>query len=152
MQKTILIAIVVIVLVVVILGIYFLFTSMNKNTTPPENIKSNITDIQGMKVEVLKEGNGVAVKNGDNVTVNYVGTLQDGKKFDSSIDRNAPFSFMVGEGRGIKGWDLGVVGMKVGEKRKLTIPPELAYGSVSFLMIPSNATLTFEVELLGISQ
>jgi FKBP-type peptidyl-prolyl cis-trans isomerase len=109
-------------------------------------------DIQGMKIEILQQGTGEAVKNGDKVTVNYVGTLEDGTKFDSSIDRGQPFVFTPGEGSVIKGWELGVVGMKVGEKRKLTIPPEMAYGSQGAGgVIPPNATLTFEIDLLAIN-
>ncbi|OGZ65740.1 MAG: peptidylprolyl isomerase [Candidatus Staskawiczbacteria bacterium RIFCSPHIGHO2_02_FULL_33_16] len=108
--------------------------------------------MQGMKVQVLAQGQGPQVKKDDIVTVHYVGTLQDGTKFDSSIDRNAPFSFPVGQGRVIAGWDLAIIGMKVGEKRKLTIPPELGYGKDGFInVIPPDATLTFEVELLGIN-
>ena len=110
-------------------------------------------EIEGMKVEVLRQGAGGTAKSEDNVTVHYMGMLAGGAKFDSSIDRNQPFSFTLGTGRVIKGWDLGVLGMKIGEKRKLTIPPELAYGEAGFISagIPKNATLIFEVELLGIN-
>ena len=115
---------------------------------------TNSYDIQGMKVEILRKGTGPAAKNGDHVTVNYVGTLLDGRKFDSSIDRGTPFPFTLGAGQVIKGWDLGVVGMKAGEKRKLTIPPELGYGSnaVPGSIIGANATLVFEVDLLTINK
>ncbi|MBU2539770.1 FKBP-type peptidyl-prolyl cis-trans isomerase [Patescibacteria group bacterium] len=104
-----------------------------------------------MEIEVLKEGTGEASKTGDTVSVHYVGTLEDGTKFDSSIDRGASFSFILGENSVIQGWEKGVLGMKVGEKRKLTIPYELAYGEAGYPpMIPPKATLIFEVELLGI--
>jgi peptidylprolyl isomerase len=109
-------------------------------------------DIQNMKVEILQQGSGEAVKNGDKVTVNYVGTLENGIKFDSSIDRGKPFVFTPGEGSVIQGWELGVIGMRVGEKRKLIIPSELAYGSQGAGgVIPPNATLIFEIDLLGIN-
>lgn len=96
-------------------------------------------------------GTGDAAVNGKKVTVNYVGTLTDGTKFDSSYDRNQPFTFTLGAGEVIKGWDQGVVGMKVGGKRKLTIPSGLAYGDAGVPgTIPAGATLIFEVELLKV--
>jgi FKBP-type peptidyl-prolyl cis-trans isomerase len=105
-----------------------------------------------MKVEKLNSGNGALSKRGDTVTVHYTGWLTDGTKFDSSVDRDEPFSFVLGTGQVIQGWDKGVAGMCVGDKARLTIPPELAYGQQGYPgAIPPNATLVFEVELLSIS-
>lgn len=95
----------------------------------------------------IKPGKGAAAKKGDEVTVNYTGTLTNGKKFDSSYDRNKPFSFIIGEGQVIKGWDQGLIGMKVGGERKLVIPPALGYGSQSTPDIPANSTLVFDIKL-----
>ncbi len=104
-----------------------------------------------MQVEDLKQGDGDEAKPGQSVTVHYVGTLTDGSKFDSSRDRGQGFTFKLGAGQVIRGWDQGVAGMKVGGQRKLTIPPELAYGTRGYPpVIPANATLVFEVELLGV--
>ncbi len=110
-----------------------------------------ITTPSGLKYEELQEGTGQAAKSGDMVSVHYTGWLTDGKKFDSSLDRGTPFSFKLGAGKVIKGWDEGVAGMKAGGKRKLTIPPELGYGARGFPgAIPPNAELVFEVELLKV--
>jgi FKBP-type peptidyl-prolyl cis-trans isomerase FkpA len=102
--------------------------------------------------EDIKVGTGEAAKTGDAVTVHYTGTLTDGKKFDSSRDRKAPFTFTLGEGKVIKGWEQGILGMKVGGERKLTIPASLGYGASGYGPIPGNATLIFDVELLKIEK
>ncbi|HLV81701.1 MAG TPA: FKBP-type peptidyl-prolyl cis-trans isomerase [Chthonomonadaceae bacterium] len=105
----------------------------------------------GLEYEDIREGTGPSPARGQTAVVHYVGTLTDGQPFDSSRDRGQPFEFPVGMGRVIKGWDEGVASMKVGGLRKLTIPPELGYGaSGAGGVIPPNATLVFEVELLGI--
>src|SRR5215510_8037279 len=103
-----------------------------------------------LKIEDLREGTGTEATTGKNVTVHYVGPLTDGKKFDSSRDRGKGFSFKLCAGQVIKGWDQGVAGMKIGGLRKLTIPPQLAYGDRGFPgAIPPRSTLIFEVELLS---
>ena len=102
-------------------------------------------------IEDLTVGNGATATAGQSVSVHYTGWLTNGQKFDSSVDRNDPFEFRLGAGQVIPGWDQGVAGMQVGGKRKLTIPPDLAYGARGAGgVIPPNATLVFEVDLLGI--
>ncbi len=111
-----------------------------------------VTTPSGLKYVVLTEGTGATPKTGQTVVVHYTGTLEDGTKFDSSRDRGQPFSFKLGVGQVIKGWDEGLSTMKVGDRRKLTIPPELGYGARGAGgVIPPNATLIFDVELLKIS-
>ena len=109
------------------------------------------TTPSGLQYEDLVAGDGEAARSGQFVTVHYTGWLTSGRKFDSSLDRRDPFSFKLGQGQVIAGWDEGVQGMKIGGKRKLTIPPELGYGEFGAGgVIPPNATLVFEVELLGV--
>lgn len=104
-----------------------------------------------LQIEKLVTGTGASPKKGEAVSVHYTGWLTDGRKFDSSVDRKEPLEFVLGMGQVIAGWDQGVATMQVGDKVRLTIPPELAYGSRGFPgAIPPNATLIFEVELLGI--
>jgi len=107
-----------------------------------------------LEIEDMEVGTGIEAANGDRVTVHYTGWLIDGTKFDSSIDRGQPFVFSLGAGQVIQGWDRGVRGMQVGGIRKLTIPPELAYGDrpVGGGLIPANSTLVFEVQLLEIGR
>jgi len=105
-----------------------------------------------MKIEKITTGDGGSPKQGDTVTVHYTGWLPDGTKFDSSVDRDEPFAFVLGTGQVIRGWDEGVATMRVGDKARLTIPPGLAYGEAGYPgAIPPNSTLIFEVELLSVS-
>jgi FKBP-type peptidyl-prolyl cis-trans isomerase len=135
--------------------LFFFFRATAPETPePPMNPSNDNTTMEQpteLQIETLQEGTGEEAKTGDNVAVHYTGTLTDGTKFDSSVDRGTPFEFPLGAGKVIKGWDQGVVGMKVGEKRKLTIPSDLAYGDGGFPpVIPPKATLVFEVELIEI--
>ncbi|MDD3647325.1 MAG: FKBP-type peptidyl-prolyl cis-trans isomerase [Candidatus Dojkabacteria bacterium] len=111
---------------------------------------SEAEDFDEFKKEDLEIGNGEEVKNGDTVRVHYTGTLIDGTKFDSSVDRNEPFEFTVGAGGVIEGWEKGLIGMKVEGKRKLEIPSSMGYGAAGSGTIPANAGLIFEIELLEI--
>ena len=128
-----------------------------QNTTQPEVKKDEVKGTDGVKITILKEGTGQVAKSGDTVAMNYTGKLTNGTTFDSNVDPKfnhvQPFVFTIDGHQVIKGWDIGVAGMKVGEKRKLTIPPELGYGAQSpSPAIPANSILIFEVELLGINQ
>jgi FKBP-type peptidyl-prolyl cis-trans isomerase len=115
-------------------------------STPPQG------QVTELKIEDTKVGTGAEAKTGDLVTVNYTGYLTDGTKFDSSLDSGQPFKFTIGKGEVIQGWDQGFAGMKVGGTRKLTIPPELGYGAQGAGgVIPPNAVLVFDVELLGVN-
>jgi len=154
----------------IFIGLFILLSQKPKNTFPLEDFsniplsvtptpqglkfinqtqsKSTMTDL---KIEDLIVGTGAEVKSGDTVAINYVGTLEDGTKFDSSYDRGQPFETQIGVGAVIKGWDLGVPGMKVGGKRRLSIPSALAYGERGAGgVIPPNANLIFEVELVSV--
>ena len=110
-----------------------------------------VTTPSGLQYEDIKAGTGLEPKAGQTVVVHYTGWLTNGKKFDSSVDRNTPYKFVLGRGKVIKGWDEGVSTMKVGGERKLTIPPDLAYGAKGFPgAIPPNSTLIFNVRLLRV--
>ncbi len=117
-----------------------------------DNTSKSQTSMDKLLIETIKEGSGETVtKKGDTISVHYTGTLLDGTKFDSSVDRGEPFSFTLGAGQVIRGWDEGLLGMKIGEKRKLTIPSEMGYGSRGAgAAIPPNSVLIFETELIGI--
>jgi FKBP-type peptidyl-prolyl cis-trans isomerase FkpA len=119
---------------------------------PSKTTGKGTTTASGLKYWDLKKGTGAVAKAGATVKVHYTGWLTDGKKFDSSVDRNEPFEFKLGAGMVIRGWDEGVAGMKVGGKRQLQIPPDLGYGARGAgAAIPPNAMLVFDVELLGVS-
>lgn len=129
------------VVLVLAIGIYI------KNSSTQNTVNTGMNEL---KIEDIKVGTGEEAKPGDKVTVNYLGTFTDGRKFDSSYDRKEPFEFTLGAHQVISGWDEGVKGMKVGGKRKLTVPPEMGYGSEDYGPIPGNSTLLFEVELLAV--
>ena len=128
-----------IIVILVIIGSYFLYKQQTNNME------------KGLIIETLKEGAGEKAKDNDKITVHYTGWLEDGTKFDSSKDRGLAFIFTLGIGQVIQGWDKGMLGAKIGEVRKLTISPDLAYGqSGAGSMIPPNSTLVFEVEIVNI--
>jgi FKBP-type peptidyl-prolyl cis-trans isomerase len=123
-------------------GLITLFTNTTQSKTAAQK-----NELMGQDIIV---GTGETATPGKRVTVHYTGKLQDGTVFDSSLDRNEPFQFVLGSGQVIKGWDEGIVGMKVGGKRLLVVPPEMGYGYSDYGPIPGGSTLTFEVELLKV--
>jgi len=145
-MKDILIAVVVLIL---ILGLFW-FVSTRDRT---EELPDNNMETEELRVETLREGEGEEAQNGDTLTVHYTGMLEDGTVFDASLERGTPFEFVLGVGLVIEGWELGMLGAKVGEVRRLTIPPHLGYGEVEVGngLIPANSTLIFDVEVLEIN-
>jgi len=148
-------------LIVIIVVVVLIFITINNKggsttqVTDQENMQN--TQQEGVQVTIIKEGSGDVAKSGDTVDMNYTGKLADGTVFDSNVDPKfghvEPFSFTIGAGEVIQGWEVGVAGMKVGEKRTLIIAPEFAYGATGAGgVIPPNATISFEVELLGIKK
>lgn len=119
-------------------------------TTGAINLKNPTTTPSGLKYEDVVVGTGASPRAGQRVTVHYTGTFVSGEKFDSSRDKGQPFNFVIGNGNVIKGWDEGVLTMKVGGKRLLEIPPALGYGNRDYGPIPGGSTLLFEVELLAV--
>ncbi len=133
----------------VIVLVLLLCACQAASSNEPEVTTPMTTTPSGLQYQEITEGTGATPRSGQTVSVHYTGWLADGKKFDSSRDRGQPLQFVLGRGEVIKGWEEGVATMKVGGKRKLIIPPALGYGAAGFgSVIPPNATLTFEVELL----
>jgi FKBP-type peptidyl-prolyl cis-trans isomerase len=165
MEKNTKITIIISIVVILAIAALLYFAFREKTEAPTENNKAdtsqasvlntiNKNNESKMKIEILKEGTGEESKAGDKLAVNYTGTLENGVKFDSSLNPGrTPFVFTVGAGDVIQGWDQGMIGMKVGEQRKLTIPPELGYGAYGAGngLIPPNSTLIFVVDLLKIN-
>jgi peptidylprolyl isomerase len=140
------------IILVAALAIYGIFRFRQEEQNKVTLGENMITTQSGLQYEDLARGKGAEAQPGDEVKVHYTGWLEDGTKFDSSVDRDQPFEFTLGEGQVIPGWDEGVTGMKVGGVRQLVIPPELGYGSQGAgIIIPPNATLIFEVELLEVN-
>jgi hypothetical protein len=156
-QRTIIGIIAILVLALIAFLVYRDYTTKSPkypigtlDTTPPTPSASTVTTASGLTYEDLQVGDGATAKTGDSVTVNYTGWLEDGTKFDSSIDRGQTFDFTIGAGNVIVGWDEGVAGMRVNGARLLVIPPSLGYGSTANNSIPANSTLIFEVQLVAI--
>ena len=125
-------------------------TATGANSVTPTKTLQNISTVKGLEVYDEQVGTGDVAKAGQTITAHYIGYLTNGQKFDSSVDRGQPFSFKLGAGQVIKGWDQGIAGMKVGGIRRLVVSPELGYGSQAMGPIPPNSTLIFEVQLLGV--
>ncbi len=146
-------------IIIVLLAIILSFYLLNE-ILKPEEVTEKIEEtgseetVKDLAIEILEEGTGEEAQNGDSLKVHYTGTLEDGTKFDSSLDRGDPFVFTLGVGQVIKGWDLGLLGAKVGDKRRLTIPADLGYGETGAAegKIPPGATLIFEIEILEINK
>lgn len=144
-------------LTIIFLGVLAALLFINQSTQPKEQLilpstqTKEAMDVDQLIIEDIATGSGQEVKSGDTVVMHYTGTLLDGTKFDSSVDRGQPFETQIGVGQVIEGWDQGIPGMKVGGKRRLTIPSALGYGSTGAGgLIPPNAALIFDVELLEI--
>lgn len=150
-MKTEIKEIVYVIIILLVLALAFFLLTRPKELNAPTTEQDSAENMDEVKIEILQEGTGEASKNGDVLSVHYTGTLEDGTKFDSSVDRGTPFSFTLGAGQVIQGWEQGMLGMKVGEKRRLTIPYSLGYGENGYGPIPPKATLIFEVELLKIN-
>ena len=139
----------------IILSLTIFMTACTKKENQTNNPESTMTEAEKnakVDIKIILEGKGKGAKKGDTLKMHYTGFLTDETKFDSSIDKGKPFQFVLGVGQVIKGWDLGVVGMKVGEKRRLTIPYELGYGDQGRPpVIPARATLIFDIELIDIN-
>lgn len=152
-RKILIIAVVLILIVIAALGLVWMLSLGNGGLGSNNDSEKNFT-VQGVNVEVMREGRGEEmVKASDYMVINYINKLSDGTKIDSSYDSNRrPLTFKVGAGEVLKGWDAGLIGMKVGEIRKLTIPPDQAFGAEGFPAagIPKNATIVSEIELLAI--
>ena len=143
------------ILLAIVWGIFIMASAFaqSNNSGPTKVDGKPTTTPTGLQYWDIVVGKGASAVAGKNVKVHYTGWLTDGKKFDSSVDRNEPFSFSLGAGQVIKGWDQGVAGMKVGGKRQLKIPPDLGYGARGAGgVIPPNATLIFDVELLDVGK
>jgi len=138
------------VVAIIIIAILVILGYQSRGGEEPTLQGASVGTIGGLSIEDAVVGTSTEARVGDTVTVHYVGTLMDGTQFDSSIDRGEPFSFTIGAGQVIQGWEQGLVGMKVGGKRVLTIAPELAYGAQTVGPIPANSTLKFEVELITV--
>jgi FKBP-type peptidyl-prolyl cis-trans isomerase FkpA len=139
-------------IVLVIAGVFALQTRDTNKEQAVEPTQSNTTQQTPTELQITdtQVGTGAEAVAGKTISVHYTGTLTNGTKFDSSVDRGTPFEFLLGSGQVIKGWDQGFNGMKVGGKRKLVIPPSLGYGTQAVGTIPPNSTLVFEVELLDV--
>src|SRR3984957_9325274 len=152
MSKNFIVSVIIGILVLFVFA-YFIFgfngTSDTTASVPPTS-QPQAQNAEKLQIIDEKIGSGSAVKKGDSVEINYVGTLANGTKFDASADHGGPFTTQIGVGQVIKGWDEGIIGMKVGGKRKLTIPPSLGYGDQAEGSIPANSTLIFQVEVVGI--
>jgi FKBP-type peptidyl-prolyl cis-trans isomerase len=154
-MRNILIVLGVLVMILIIGGVMVLSgaTGGGAGASPSPSSTPKITQTavsKDLQITDITVGTGAEAVAGKKISVNYIGTLADGTKFDSSYDRNQPFEFTLGTGQVIAGWDQGVAGMKVGGKRKLVIPPSLGYGAQANGSIPANSTLTFEVELVAV--